>query len=378
MVGDAMVDEDAAADRARAEDRVVRAFVPGRLCLLGEHSDWAAERASADGPGACLVVGTREGIEGEAFVPAGARRGRFTVRSAEDGETYSRAASDELELERDAREGGRWSYVAGTLLECVRAIPEMREGGLEATLTSKGLPVKRGLSSSAAACVLVARLANLSYARGWTVEREMEVGYLGESTWTPSKCGRMDQACAYGPERCTLMTFDAEKKVTATRVTSGGDVHVLVVDLEGTKDTIRILADLSRAFDAGDVKLRAALGSENRRHVDEALRAIQLGDAKKLGAACAAAQATFMNAAKHLCPSELSAPIMHDAIRSVEKTLPHLIYGAKGVGSQGDGAVQFVCRGANEARELRAHFETLGKKSFIITLSPDAREAMHA
>jgi len=373
-----MVDEDAAADRARAEDRVVRAFVPGRLCLLGEHSDWAAERASADGPGACLVVGTREGIEGEAFVPAGARRGRFTVRSAEDGETYSRAASDELELERDAREGGRWSYVAGTLLECVRAIPEMREGGLEATLTSKGLPVKRGLSSSAAACVLVARLANLSYARGWTVEREMEVGYLGESTWTPSKCGRMDQACAYGPERCTLMTFDAEKKVTATRVTSGGDVHVLVVDLEGTKDTIRILADLSRAFDAGDVKLRAALGSENRRHVDEALRAIQLGDAKKLGAACAAAQATFMNAAKHLCPSEFSAPIMHDAIRSVEKTLPHLIYGAKGVGSQGDGAVQFVCRGANEARELRAHFETLGKKSFIITLSPDAREAMHA
>ena len=370
---DEIVDRGDANDGARDADGVVRAFVPGRLCLLGEHSDWAGERARADGPGACLVVGTREGIEGEAFVPAGARRGRLTVRGAEDGETYSREASDARGLARDAREGGRWSYVAGTLLECVRGIPEMCEGGLEVFLRSKGLPVKRGLSSSAAVCVLVARLANLAYARGWTTEREMEIGYLGESAWTPSKCGRMDQACAYGPERCTLMTFDVEKKVEARRVTSGGDVHVLVVDLEGKKDTIRILTDLSRAFDGGDVGLRAALGSENRRHVDEALRAIELGDAEKLGAVCTAAQATFMNAAKHLCPSELSAPIMHDAIRRIEETLPHLIYGAKGVGSQGDGAVQFVCRGAREARELRAHYETLGKKSFIITLSPDAR-----
>ena len=68
----------------------------------------------------------------------------------------------------------------GDAVECVRGIPEMCEGGLEIFLRSKGLPVKRGLSSSAAVCVLVARLANLAYARGWTTEREMEIGYLGE------------------------------------------------------------------------------------------------------------------------------------------------------------------------------------------------------
>ena len=76
-------------------------------------------------------------------------------------------------------------------------------------------------------------------------------------------------------------------------------------------------------------------------------------------------------AAKHLCPSELSAPIMHDAIRRIEETLPHLIYGAKG-GESSDGAVQFVCRGAREARELRAHYETR-EEEFHHHPFPDAR-----
>ena len=124
---DEIVDRGDANDGARDADGVVRAFVPGRLCLLGEHSDWAGERARADGPGACLVVGTREGIEGEAFVPAGARRGRLTVRGAEDGETYSRAASDARgSRETRARvDGGRtsrgrcWSACGG-FQRCVR------------------------------------------------------------------------------------------------------------------------------------------------------------------------------------------------------------------------------------------------------------------
>ena len=78
---------------------------------FGEHSDWAGERARADGPGACLVVGTREGIEGEAFVPAGARRGRLTVRGAEDGRRIRarRATLRELAQTRARVDGGRTS-----------------------------------------------------------------------------------------------------------------------------------------------------------------------------------------------------------------------------------------------------------------------------
>jgi galactokinase len=53
----------------------------------------------------------------------------------------------------------------------------------------------------------VARAFNLCYDLKLTVRGEMEYAYLGEVT-TPSKCGRMDQACAYGA--LVVMTYDAD------------------------------------------------------------------------------------------------------------------------------------------------------------------------
>ena len=38
----------------------VELFVPGRLCLFGEHSDWAAEFGLHKGY--CLVIGTDQGL----------------------------------------------------------------------------------------------------------------------------------------------------------------------------------------------------------------------------------------------------------------------------------------------------------------------------
>ena len=40
-------------------------FVPGRLCLFGEHSDWAGGYRRIDEsitPGYCLAIGTGQGI----------------------------------------------------------------------------------------------------------------------------------------------------------------------------------------------------------------------------------------------------------------------------------------------------------------------------
>jgi len=40
-------------------------FVPGRLCLFGEHSDWAGGYRRIDesiAPGYCLAIGTEQGI----------------------------------------------------------------------------------------------------------------------------------------------------------------------------------------------------------------------------------------------------------------------------------------------------------------------------
>ncbi|MDE6860112.1 MAG: galactokinase family protein [Duncaniella sp.] len=40
-------------------------FVPGRLCLFGEHSDWAGKYRTMNAdiePGAAIVTGTEQGI----------------------------------------------------------------------------------------------------------------------------------------------------------------------------------------------------------------------------------------------------------------------------------------------------------------------------
>ena len=58
------------------------------------------------------------------------------------------------------------------------------------------------------------------------------------------------------------MTFDGDAQPACEVIDppNGGDIHLVVCDLNGKKDTIQILRDLQMAYDAGDVDLRAALG----------------------------------------------------------------------------------------------------------------------
>ena len=90
-----------------------------------------------------------------------------------------------------ASRGSRWTTTSPT---CRRAWP------CRAARRVPRRPHRRsskGLSSSAATCVLVARAFNELYDLKMTVRGEMEYAYQGEIL-TPSQCGRMDQGCAYG------------------------------------------------------------------------------------------------------------------------------------------------------------------------------------
>src|SRR5664279_4694321 len=107
-----------------------------------------------------------------------------------------------------------------------------RVRGLEVDNYLTDLPIRKGLSSSAAVCVLVARAFNRLYDLKMTVRGEMEFAYLGEIT-TPSRCGRMDQGCAYG-NRPILMTFDGDRLDTA-ELRVNQEFYFVLIDLQAQK-----------------------------------------------------------------------------------------------------------------------------------------------
>ena len=318
----------------------MKIFVPGRICLFGEHSDWAGgyRRINADiEKGYTLICGTDQGIYADV---APHPTSLVLTTTTPDGE---RLGPYEIPMEpkallEEAGKGGFWSYAAGVAYQ---VITNYRVRGLTIDNYKMDLPMKKGLSSSAAICVLTARAFNRVYDLKMTVRGEMELAYQGEIT-TPSRCGRMDQGCAFG-DRAVLMEFDGDRLVTE-EIRPAKELHFVIVDLRAKKDTVEILKRLNRSypFAEGPVEkgVQELLGPVNRRVVHQAVEALRAGDAPRLGALMAEAQAFFDRYAVPACPEELQAPVLHRVLRH-EALAPH-VWGGKGVGSQGDGSAQFV------------------------------------
>jgi hypothetical protein len=179
----------------------------------------------------------------------------------------------------------------------------------------------------------------------------------------------MDQICAYG-RVASFLTFDGESMEIDT-IPLGGPFHMLMVDLKGTKDTVRILRDLNAQFPnaKGTVAagVREALGPNNARLTAAGRTALIEGDAGQLGELMRTAQETFDRLVAPACPSELSAPRLHRLLSY--SRLDELVHGGKGVGSQGDGTAQLVTRGPLEREEARHRIESeLGMTCLDLTM----------
>jgi UTP-glucose-1-phosphate uridylyltransferase/mevalonate kinase len=328
----------------------MKIFVPGRICLFGEHSDWAGgyRRINADVErGYTLITGTDQGIYAEvqphptalvltSTTPDGERHGPYEI------------PMEPKALLNEAQKGGYWSYVAGVAYQI---LTHYHVRGLVIDNYKTDLPLKKGLSSSAAICVLTARAFNRTYDLKMTTRGEMELAYQGEIT-TPSRCGRMDQGCAFG-NRPILMTFDGER-LDVSELNVPQDMYLVVVDLQAQKDTMEILARLNRSYPFAETDIERGvqelLGPINKRVVQQAIDALQAGDARRLGELMAEAQAFFDRYATPACPEELAAPILHSVL-NYARLKPH-IWGGKGVGSQGDGTAQLIARSAADQQAV--------------------------
>ncbi|KAG2428052.1 hypothetical protein HXX76_012035 [Chlamydomonas incerta] len=271
-----------------------------------------------------------------------------------------------------AREGGFFSYVAGTAYRIV--VAHEIDGGLELDNHTTTLPMSKGLSSSAAVCVLVARAFNRVFDLKLSTRGEMEFAYLGEIA-TPSKCGRMDQACAYGSVP-VLMNFDGDI-LNVDQVPLAAPMHLVLVDLKAAKDTTTILRSLQEAYPRPSHPkhegLQRLLGPINHRITAEALQHMKAGDLEALGKLMCEAQRLFDELAGPLCPEQLTAPALHKVLSYPD--LQSLVWGGKGVGSQGDGTAQLLCKGPEEQAQVCSIVSSqLGMDAMPLTVRPLAKE----
>ena len=346
---------------------MMKLFVPGRLCLFGEHTDWAGHYRTMNAdiaPGAAIVTGIEQGIYAE-------------VEKSSIFELYSEAPEieglwqdfscrmDEMELKRIAKSGSFFCYCAGVasyMLEWYKV------GGVRIRITGMTLPMKSGLSSSAAICVLVARAFNQLYNLNLNTLGEMNIAYLGELR-TSSRCGRLDQACAFGVKP-NLMTFDGDEiEVRSLKVKK--HLYWVFADLCAEKDTIKILSDLNKAYPFPNTDAERAeheaLGKENLEIVDRAVKYMAEGNAEALGQLMTEAEALF-DAKVAPMSAALWAPKLHSVLQ--DPNVQPWIWGGKGVGSHGDGSVQFLARNEECQKLLLDYLNEHGMKAYKLTLKP--------
>jgi len=349
------------------QPEIINLFVPGRLCLFGEHSDWAGLHRMINAdimPGAAIVTGIEQGIYAEVE-----KCDRFVMHnvSAELAGIWVDfdCIMQDKELRSVAESDSYFSYAAG-VASYIK--DHYTVGGIKITIQKMTLPMKKGLSSSAAICVLVARAFNRLYTLNLNTRGEMDIAFKGEQR-TKSRCGRLDQACAFGVVP-TCMYFNGDD-ISVEKLVIKGNFHWVFADLNAKKDTIKILGDLNKCYPFAQTekerKVHEALGVKNQSMVRRAVDCLRKGRALELGRLMTEAQETFDTMVAPASPAELAAPRLHSFLQ--DETIKTLVYGGKGVGSQGDGAVQFLAKDAAAQEALCEYLSNRGLNPYRLTIS---------
>ncbi len=347
---------------------MLKLFVPGRLCLFGEHTDWAGHYRTMNAdvlPGAAIVTGIEQGIYAE-VEKSPVFEMYSTVLEMDNVWTDFSCPMDEQELKRVARSGDFFRYCAGVasyMLEWYKV------GGVRITITDMTLPMKSGLSSSAAICVLVARAFNLIYKLNLNTMGEMNIAYVGELR-TSSRCGRLDQACAFGVKP-NLMTFDGDE-IEVQTLNVKKPLYWVFADLCAEKNTIKILADLNKAYpfpsNEKERLLHDALGAKNTEFVQRAIKYMANGEVEQLGHLMTETEEVFNAQVAPMCPEELTAPRLRAVLN--DEHVKALTLGGKGVGSHGDGSVQFLTKDPECQQQLIDYLNSKGMRAYRLTIKP--------
>jgi galactokinase len=173
----------------------VRAFAPGRVCVIGEHTDYNEGLALA------LAIAQGVTVEAQRIEPAGDGVERVRAHALDLGE------HDEFVLAEPSRAPGWRAFVRGTVAELARA--GLRPVGASLTI-SGDVPRGSGMSSSAALEIALA-LALLALAGTEGEIGRTDLARLGsrvENEWAGARTGLLDQLTSLYGEREEAIRID--------------------------------------------------------------------------------------------------------------------------------------------------------------------------
>ena len=189
------------------------AFAPGRVNLVGEHTDY--------NDGFVLPMAIEEGIAA-AFAPNG--EGVLRVHACDVGETR--------EIPIAALQGSRvpasgwFRYVAG--MAWTMNADGMRVAGTTMTLAAN-LPSGAGLSSSAAVELAAGRALAASAGAAWDPRRVSLVAQRAEQAFAGVACGIMDQMAVACARAGRALLLDCRSLATSD-VLIPADVRIVIVN----------------------------------------------------------------------------------------------------------------------------------------------------
>ncbi len=303
-------------------------FVPGRLCIIGEHSDWASNFDIYKGLAICATLD--KGIYATFFKDN-------NIIISENNKIIINIEPNIINLKKYLSD----DYLKYIVSSLIYMIENYNVLGINININKVTLPIKKGFASSTAIILTVIKSYNKTYNLDLKIEDEMRLALEIEKK-IGSKLGMMDTICAM--QKGTYLLNFKKNNIKINNIVVKNKFYFVFASLNSSKNTIGILNDLHNCY-INNLDMQEFLGKENENYVNKAFLSLINGNANELGKIMNNYQKRF-DEVMIKYSRYLKSPILHKLMN--DKNLKIKSYGIKGVGSQGDGAVQILAKSLSD------------------------------
>ncbi len=305
----------------------------GRVCLLGDHNDWAGNCS--------LAAAIDKGIN---FVYRKRKDDLISVKSKH----LVHGFNVEKIFPLDSLPEGDLKYI-GAVVKTLRD-RGYEIGGLDLSLISD-LPIKKGLSSSAALSVGTVVSFNEAYGLGLDRETIVDIAYVAEHDVLGIGCGRMDQtASAYeGVVYIEFSPFSVEK------IPLKKPLYLVIGDTGGDRDTKKILNTLNYYYKKKDPKILETF-RQITKITKSGRNALIAEDHEALGRLMNENQKCYDEGLKPFCPEELDSEALYEGLEAAREAGA---LGAKWTGAGGNGSFIALADGKERQKRIKEYLEDI-------------------